>query len=173
MPVLEFVTEIKAPIGICFDLARSIDFHKASLAETHEEAVGDLTSGLIGLGQEVTWKATHLGIRQKLSTRITELEIPDYFQDEMTRGSFKMIKHEHRFEEHQGLTVMWERFEFESPFGVLGRIFNKFVLNRYLKKLIVKRNMVLKSYAESACRPDPSHAIAEILMQRSSDSNKN
>ncbi len=68
MPVIQLTTEIKAPIEICFDLARSIDLHKLSTKHTHEEAVAGITSGLIGLGETVTWRAKHF----TLSTKITE-----------------------------------------------------------------------------------------------------
>jgi hypothetical protein len=40
-----------------FDLARSIDAHKDSMAQSREEAVAGVMSGLISLGQEVTWRA--------------------------------------------------------------------------------------------------------------------
>ena len=149
MPVLEFVTQIQAPIEICFDVARNIDIHKASTAESKEEAIGGVTSGLIGPGDEVTWRATHFGIRQKLTSVITGFQFPYYFRDEMTEGPFKRIKHDHLFEEKDGITVMRDRFEFESPLGVFGRIFNSLVLNKYMRSLIVKRNRVLKTHAES------------------------
>lgn len=149
MPVLEFVTKIKAPAGICFDLARSIDVHKDSVAGSNEQAISGVTCGLIGLGEEVTWEATHLGIRQKLTSRITAFEFPSYFRDEMTRGAFKSMKHDHLFKEQNGITVMSDRFEFESPIGVLGTVFNKIFLNNYLKRLILQRNQVVKKHAES------------------------
>lgn len=50
MPVIELVTEINAPIHVCFDMARSIDLHKLSTAQTREEAVAGAASGLIAPG---------------------------------------------------------------------------------------------------------------------------
>ncbi len=149
MPVLEFITEIRAPIEVCFDLARSIDLHKVSTAGSDEEAIDGVTSGLIGFGEEVTWQATHFGIRQKLCSKITAFEYPFYFRDEMIRGAFKSINHDHRFEELEKITYMSDYFEFQSPMGLLGMLFNKLVLTNYLKKLIIKRNQVIKDYAES------------------------
>ena len=142
-------TEIYAPIEICFDLARSIDLHKLSTASSKEEAVAGVTAGLIGFGEEVTWEATHFGIRQRLSSAITAYEYPHFFRDEMTKGAFNMIRHDHRFERAEGKTIMLDTFEFESPLFVLGRIINKLFLTRYLTNLITKRNLLIKTYAES------------------------
>lgn len=149
MPVINLATEIYAPIEICFDLARSIDLHKLSTANSKEEAVAGVTAGLIGLGEEVTWEATHFGIRQRLSSAITAYEYPYFFRDEMARGAFNMIRHDHRFERAEGKTRMLDTFEFESPLFVLGRIINGLFLTRYLTDLITKRNLLIKTYAES------------------------
>ena len=74
MPVIELATHINAPIGKCFDLARDIDVHVASTRHTSETAIAGRTSGLIELGEWVTWRAKHFGIWQTLTSKITELE---------------------------------------------------------------------------------------------------
>ena len=43
---------------------------------------------------------------------------------------------------------MTDVFEFESPFGIIGRIFNRLVLTNYMRKFLVNRNQVIKEYAE-------------------------
>ena len=149
MSVIELTTIINAPIHICFDLARSIDLHKLSTTHTDEEAIAGVTSGLIGEGEYVTWRATHFGIRQELTSKITAFEYPYFFRDEMLKGIFKKIKHDHRFETDGELTEMKDSFEFESPLGFLGHLFNYFVLKTYLTELLVKRNQLIKKVAES------------------------
>ena len=149
MPVIKLTTLINAPITICFDLARSIDLHKLSTEGTHEEAIGGVTSGLIGKGEQVTWRAKHFGATQCLTSKITEFEYPYYFRDEMLEGMFKMIKHDHVFEESGEITVMKDKFQFESPLGVIGRIFNWLILEKYLRNLLEKRNEMIKEVAES------------------------
>jgi len=52
MPLFRTVTEFAAPAEVCFDLARSIDLHVESMVASEERAVGGVTSGLIGGGQE-------------------------------------------------------------------------------------------------------------------------
>jgi hypothetical protein len=39
MPVISLKTIIEADIGLCFDLARSIDLHTISTAHTNERAI--------------------------------------------------------------------------------------------------------------------------------------
>jgi len=97
MPHIHLEIQINAPIDRCFDLARSIDLHKLSTGNTQEEAIAGITSGLIGLNETVTWRAKHFGVWQKLSSKITEYERPNFFVDEMLEGAFKSIYHKHTF----------------------------------------------------------------------------
>lgn len=150
MPIIELITKINAPIQRCFDLARSIDLHKLSTGGSKEDAIAGVTQGLIGMGETVTWRATHFKVRQILSSKITAFESPRYFRDEMIKGAFKYIKHDHVFEEKEGVTIMKDRFQFASPFGCLGEVANKLILTRYLKGLLQTRNEMIKEYAESS-----------------------
>ena len=149
MPKFQLVTEIKSTLDVCFDLSRSIDLHKISTAQTNEEAIDGTTSGLIGLGEFVTWQARHFGIKQKLTSKITAFDRPHYFQDAQVKGIFKSFRHDHRFELKGDTVIMTDIFDFESPLGVLGRLFNQLVLTRYMQQLLMDRNKVIKAFAES------------------------
>jgi ligand-binding SRPBCC domain-containing protein len=149
MPLITLETVIEAPIERCFDLSRSIDLHKISTDHTNEEAIAGTTSGLIGLDEFVTWRAKHLGINQKLTTRITEFKTPTFFVDEMTKGAFKSFRHEHHFHFQNGRTIMTDKFDFTSPLGPLGIIANRLFLTAYMTDLLVKRNSIIKQFAES------------------------
>jgi ligand-binding SRPBCC domain-containing protein len=148
MPTIHLTTTIKAPIERVFDLARNLDLHKISTGNSKEEAIGGKTSGLINEGEEVTWLATHLGVRQTLTTMITKMERPSYFQDVMKKGAFKKMMHDHIFEQQGDFTIMKDVFYFESPAGILGQLFNAVFLQRYLQNLLEERNVVIKEYAE-------------------------
>jgi hypothetical protein len=82
MPRFILTTHIKAPIEVCFDLARSIDLHLETMQHTSEIAIAGVTSGLIRLDETVTWKARHFGIMMKLTSKITECSSPEIFADE-------------------------------------------------------------------------------------------
>lgn len=150
MPLIQLETPIFAPIEICFDLSRNIDLHLESTKQTGETAIAGRTSGLIALGETVTWRAKHFGIWQTLTSKITVMEKPVLFVDEMVDGAFRSFRHEHAFSEIDGYTIMTDRFTFESPYGILGKLANMFFLTRYMTKLLEQRNRVIKEYAESA-----------------------
>ena len=150
MPVIEIRTEVRAPLERCFDLSRDIDLHVVSMRATGERAVAGRTSGLIGLGEEVTWEARHLGVRQRFTSRITEFVRPHYFQDRMVRGAFRSFAHDHFFEPTESGTLMRDVLEFHSPLGPLGRIADALFLSRYLRALLLQRQQVVKVAAEGS-----------------------
>jgi ligand-binding SRPBCC domain-containing protein len=149
MPVIELKTFIKSDIETCFDLSRSIDLHELSTAQTNEKAITGKTSGLIGLDEFVTWQATHFGIKQKLTSKITAYNRPRYFRDEQQKGIFKFFVHDHYFQSKNEMVEMTDIFKYESPFGFVGRLFNIIVLTRHLKNLLIKRNALIKEFAET------------------------
>jgi ligand-binding SRPBCC domain-containing protein len=152
MVTLEEITQIEAPIERCFDLARSVEVHLAGNVHFGEQAVAEsgVTSGLIDLHQRVTWRAKHFGISQNLTSEITALESPTYFQDTMIHGAFRSMQHDHHFRTlPSGATEMKDVFRFAAPLPFLGRIAEVAVLRRYMRDLLLERNAVLQQIAES------------------------
>lgn len=148
MPTIRLETLIRADINTCFDLSRSIELHKLSTVKTRETAVAGTVSGLIGMGGSVTWRATHFGIRQQLTSKITAFERPFHFRDEQQQGAFKYMVHDHYFEELGGRVSMRDVFTFRSPGGLPGRLFDRLVLTRYLTRFLTGRNDLIRAYAE-------------------------
>jgi ligand-binding SRPBCC domain-containing protein len=149
MALIQLTTRIAAPAERVFDLARSIDAHMASTSQSGERAIEGRTSGLIEEGETVTWEATHFGVKQRLKVKMTKVERPFVFEDEMVSGAFSSMSHQHRFEEKNGETEMSDRFEFQAPLGFLGRIAETLFLTKYMKSFLKKRNEELKEMAES------------------------
>jgi len=149
MPTIHLTTFVEAPPERVFDLARSIDLHRKSMAHTAEEAIAGTTTGLIGLDETVTWRAKHLMKNRILKSRITTMERPLSFTDEMVTGDFKSMRHEHHFKRIDNGTLMIDLLYFETPYGGLGRLVNQLYLTRYLRNLLETRNQSIKEYAES------------------------
>ncbi|PHR92783.1 MAG: cell division protein [Blastopirellula sp.] len=149
MPIIKLTTHIAAPITTVFDLSRSIDLHVESTSQTNERAVSGRTSGLIQLGEEVTWEATHFWIKQRLSTKIVQYDRPHHFRDSMTSGAFRRFDHDHYFEGDDQQTIMTDTFDYTSPCGLLGRMADQLFLKRHMTNLLAKRNQVIKTIAES------------------------
>lgn len=145
-------TVINADIHYVFDLARNIDLHQQSTSKTDEKAIAGRTSGLIEENETVTWRAKHLGIYQILTTKIVNMEKPVQFIDVMQEGAFKSMRHHHIFKSVNGKTLMTDIFEFESPLGIIGKVFNAIFLTGYLKNFLLERNHLIKTVAESSMK---------------------
>jgi ligand-binding SRPBCC domain-containing protein len=150
MAVIEIEVEIHAPSEVCFDLARSVDAHVASAGTSGERAVAGVTSGLLKLGDEVTWRARHFGVTQELTSRITRFDRPRYFRDEMVRGAFTSLCHDHYFDAVSAGTRMRDLFEFTAPWGPVDRFAERAVLAGYLRRFLETRAQVLRRLANRA-----------------------
>jgi ligand-binding SRPBCC domain-containing protein len=149
MARIELALLVAAPPSRCFDLARSIDAHIQSAAGTGERAVGGRTSGLLDLGDEVTWRARHLGVWQELTSRITAFERPRHFRDSMVRGAFARFDHDHYFEAANGATLLRDVFDYRAPLGPLGWLAERLFLSAYMRRFLLARMRELKVLAES------------------------
>ncbi|GCF11523.1 SRPBCC family protein [Dictyobacter arantiisoli] len=149
MPMIRLETFIAAPAERCFDLSLDVDAHSQSTAQTQERPIAGVTSGLMKLGDTVTWEAKHFGVRQHLTSKITAYERPRHFTDEMVKGIFQSIKHDHEFISQPTGTLMIDIFAFQAPLGPLGRLAETLFLTRYMKKFLIIRNNYLKQAAEA------------------------
>lgn len=148
MESLRIETWIAAPPDRCFDAARDLDLHTKSLAHTRERAVAGRLTGLIEMGEEVTWRGRHFGVTQHFTSRITAFDRPRHFRDEMQRGAFRTFVHDHYFEPARGGTTMIDLLAFSAPLGILGRIAERLFLRRYLEQLLRDRAAAIKASLE-------------------------
>lgn len=148
MATIYLETILNAPLEKCFNLSRSIDLHLKSTTKTREIVFEGKKSGLLEEGDEITWQATHFGIRQKLKIKMTKVEFPVYFSDEMLEGAFASMKHEHFFYDKGNYTLMVDVFKYEVPFSILGKLFDHLILKRYMTNFLLERNRVIASELE-------------------------
>ncbi len=149
MPIIKLEITINAPIERVFDLARCIDLHEKTMSKHNEKAMGGVTKGLINFGESVTWEATHFGIKQKLTSKITEYNRPHHFQDTMVKGAFKSFTHDHFFQKCKDGTFMRDVFKYSSPFWIFGKIADSLFLEKYMTEMLEERNDLIKNVAES------------------------
>ena len=119
------------------------------MAESGEQAIAGTTNGLMELNETVTWKAKHLRKTRILKSKITAMNRPLSFTDEMLEGDFKHLRHEHHFKAINNGTLHIDLFSFDLPYGPIGELAGKLYLTRYLTELLQKRNKTIKEYAES------------------------
>jgi ligand-binding SRPBCC domain-containing protein len=148
----EETTLINAPIERVFDLSRSVEVHLLANGHENEQALatGGVTTGLIGLGEQVTWRAKHFGMCHDLTSKATAVEPPTYFQVTMVKGIFRSMQAEHMFRSlPSGATEQTDIFTIGAPLLILGPIAEALFLRRYMIALNRERNAVIKQLAES------------------------
>lgn len=149
MPIIKNRQFIKAPIEVCFDLARDVDIHTRTTSETKERAVDGVTEGLLEQGDTVTWEAIHFGVKQRLTAKVTIMEKPHKFVDVMIKGAFQSFVHIHEFIEQTDGTIMIDIFEYKPPLGIMGAVADKLFLEKYMSEFIATRAKELKRIAEN------------------------
>ena len=150
MAAVRLSTRIDAPPERVFDLARSVDLHVETMAGTDEAAVAGVTSGLLGPGDDVRWRARHFGVEFTLDAHVAEYDRPHYFRDVMTDGPFASLSHEHVFEPtDDGGTVMRDVVTFRLPFWPVGWLADRALVEEHLTDLLTDRNVRLREVAES------------------------
>jgi hypothetical protein len=149
---LEEITIIEAPIQRCFDLSRSVEVHLLANIHSGEQAlaIAGITSGLVELSQQVTWRAKHFGTWQNLTSQYTAMQPFTYFQATMTKGIFRSMQADHYFRTlPSGATEMKDDFRVAAPIPILGPLAEALFLRRYMLALLRERNAVIKQLAES------------------------
>lgn len=157
MTQIKTLTTIKAPIEIVFNNCRNIDIHQYSASKTNEKAIAGKTSGLIDKGETVTWEGKHFGIYIQHESIISEMNFPNNFVDEQLKGQFKSFKHQHFFTQKENKTIMTDILDYETPFGFIGKLFDKLLLVNHLTNFIIYRNTILKELSENHQHQPPQN----------------
>jgi ligand-binding SRPBCC domain-containing protein len=157
MTQIKTSTIINAPIEIVFNNCRNIDVHQNSASKTNEKAIAGRTSGLINKGETVTWIGKHFGIYIQHESIISEMNFSNYFVDEQLKGHFKRFKHQHFFTQKENQTIMTDILDYETPFGFIGKLFDKLLLENHLTKFIIYRNAILKELSENHQHQPPQN----------------
>ncbi|WP_324662488.1 SRPBCC family protein [Haloarcula sediminis] len=136
-------TRIAAPRDRVFDLARHVEAHVATMPEERAEGA----TGLLELGEQVTFKQRQFGVPFELTAEVTGMDRPRRFVDEQLSGVFGSLVHEHTFEEDGDGTLMSDTVKFTMPLGPIGRL-GEPVARRRLRGLVDYHAAGLKELAE-------------------------
>lgn len=121
----------------------------AGSEHTGERVVAGRRSGLVEVGDTVTWEARHLGVKQRLTSEVVLVIPNELFEDIMLKGAFASMRHTHAFEECEGGTLMRDQFRFRAPLGILGYAAEQLFLTAYMRRFLQRKNVKLKEIAES------------------------
>ena len=150
---VSITTWINASPDTCFDLVRDVEAHIQSTPGTSERAIAGVTTGLLRDGDRVTWEARHLGIRWRMTVSITAYDRPRYLVDEMIHGPFASFRHFHGFLPDGAGTKMIDIMTYTVPAWWLGRVFDRLILEPYMRRVLERRIAVLQEMAESIQDP--------------------
>jgi len=137
-------TRIAAPRECVFDLARHVEAHVATMPEERAEGA----TGLLELGDRVTFRQRQFGVPFSLTAEVTKMDPPSRFEDEQRSGVFGSLVHTHTFEDaDDGETVMRDDVQFTMPFEPVGRL-GAPVARRRLQALVDYHAKALEELAE-------------------------
>ena len=160
--------EIHAPLHRVWALSRRVELVKNTLGM---HLASGTTSGFVEEGSRVVWKGWKFGLPTEHHTLITGYTAPHagseggeaWFQDSQERGRFAFFQHDHWMRERTGadgtpVTVLEDEVRFLLPFGPLGRVAARFIMQPYIRRLVKRRFASLKALAEG----DGWRAWAEV-----------
>jgi len=139
-------TWIHAPLELCFDAARDVAVHAESAAFSGERLVppGRL-SGALETGDLICFEGKHFGLRQRFCARITFVDRPHVYVDEMESGFFRELRHAHWFSQHDGGTLMTDELTWRAP---LGALMDAVFMTRHLSWFVRTKQAHLKRMVE-------------------------
>jgi len=173
MNIVRESIRIHAPIDRLFQLSTSLALVQQTLGmQPLDTGVPNgLTSGHIVANSRVVWRGWKFGLPTQHHTLITGYEPPHpatdpnltaqaFFQDTQERGRFAFFQHDHHFTEfpdpatHAPITELRDEVRFTLPFGPLGQIAARLLLQPHVRSLCRQRFALLKELAEGeAWRP--------------------
>jgi len=139
---------IRSPIDRVFSLSTNVELVQQTLGFKPTPATGHISSG-----SRVHWSGWLFGLPQKHDTLITAFDPPHFFQDSQEAGRFAHFHHDHYFTETLEGTFLRDEVHFALPFGPLGALVAKHLIEPHVQRLLHARFQLLKRIAE-----DPDEA---------------
>jgi ligand-binding SRPBCC domain-containing protein len=142
-------TTVAAPPERCIELALTVETH-VEKPGSRERVVAGVMSGRMGLNDTVTWESRLLGLPIRMTSKITQLDAPHRFVDEMQRGPFKSWRHVHRFERTDTGTLMTDDIDYRVPLGPAGLLVDRLFLRRYMRRLVSELAQYIQTLAKGS-----------------------
>jgi ligand-binding SRPBCC domain-containing protein len=149
MSKIHITTFIAAPIERVFDLSRHLALYKFLFQNRNEKFSAATGSNLIAKNETMSINVKHAGKTRVSLLKITEFMKPLAFTEEQVKGDLENFKHEHHFRQIENGTIIIDILDFGRPRDLIGKLLGKVYLKKYLEQLVMKRNEVIRSYAET------------------------
>jgi len=149
MPSIHLTTFIAAPIERVFDLSRHLAVYKYVFNGRKETFTARSSNNLVTDGDTLTLTVKHLGKTRLVGLKITNLKKPYFFTEEQSKGDLQSYRHDHHFKRIDNGTILIDVLDFGAPRDLVGKLIGNLYLKDYLEKLVLKRNEVIRQYAET------------------------
>ncbi len=115
----------------------------------------------MGPGALIAYRLSLFGIPFGWRTRIEAYAPGTRFVDVQLSGPYRAWRHEHRFEDAPGGTLVHDRVEYELPLGPLGELAHALFVRRALRRIFDHRaREIAARFAASHDRARPAGALA-------------
>jgi ligand-binding SRPBCC domain-containing protein len=135
---LKFEQHLPIPLAEAWDFFSSpFNLSKITLPEMKFVVTSDYDEkAKMYPGMIITYKITPLlGIKMNWMTEITHVKENDYFVDEQRFGPYALWHHQHHFKEVKGGVLMTDIVNYAIPYGIIGRIANKLLVEKQIMKI--------------------------------------
>jgi ligand-binding SRPBCC domain-containing protein len=85
-----------------------------------------------------------LGIKLNWMTEITHVKEKEYFVDEQRFGPYALWHHQHHFKEVKGGVLMVDQLNYAIPYGFIGRIANRLLVEKKVKEIFEFRRKAIE-----------------------------
>jgi len=156
MHVLERSTSLAAPIAEVFPFFQDPRNLAKITPEWMRFDVVHIDDGEMRRGFEIVYRIKWMGVGLRWITRITEYDPPHRFLDVQVEGPYKLWRHEHTFEETPSGTIMRDVVRYELPFGILGDVAHRLIVERQLRRIFDHRaHRIARLFAAQGTAPAP------------------
>jgi ligand-binding SRPBCC domain-containing protein len=141
---LERTTQIPGDLGSVFEFFEDPRNLKEITPPWLSFRVVSASDDVMRQGTRIRYKIRWLGIGMPWESLIAEYEKNVRFADEMLRGPYKSWYHVHLFKAASGGVEMFDRVDYELPFGPLGSLAHGLMVRRQLKAIFDYRERRIK-----------------------------
>ncbi len=150
MAKIHVTTFVKAPAKRVYDLSRSVNLFQISSSTTFINFLEGPISGLINENDKVVYQAKHFKRSRDLTLKIISVNIPDQITIQLLMKGFINFQHNLYFKAIKNGSFIIDVIEYETSFGLIGKLLDKIFIKNYISKLLLHRNEIIKQYAETA-----------------------
>ncbi len=115
------------------------DYMGFDIMDTHQPS-DKMYEGMI-IGYKVS---PLLGIKTTWVTEITHIREKEFFIDEQRIGPYAMWHHQHLVEQIENGVLMTDIVSYEPPFGIIGALANKIVIESKIQQIFKYRTIALE-----------------------------